>query len=153
MKYAHIDTNNKLLGWYDPDIHDTIPMPTIEVTDEQWQIAIDSGHTKINVDGTTEIFDFRSGDEITAEILTAMVKGIQYHLDTQAQALGYDNINSIGKFVGYPNPFRDQAESLGAWMANVWITGEGIKAEVLAGIRLLPTLDEVIAELPVYQAV
>lgn len=40
MKKAHIDNNNNLLGWYDTDIHTTIPTPNIDVTEEEWQDAI-----------------------------------------------------------------------------------------------------------------
>ena len=40
MKYAHINENGKLLGWYSSDINDTIPTPNVEVTDEVWQEAL-----------------------------------------------------------------------------------------------------------------
>ena len=41
MKYANIENRtNKLLGWYDKEIHLEIPTPNIEVTDEVWQEAI-----------------------------------------------------------------------------------------------------------------
>ena len=41
MKYANIENGtNKLLGWYDKEIHLEIPTPNIEVTDEVWQEAI-----------------------------------------------------------------------------------------------------------------
>lgn len=41
MKYAHLEKNtNKLLGWYSDDIHDIIPTPNIEVTEEVWQEAL-----------------------------------------------------------------------------------------------------------------
>ena len=63
MKYAHIDENNKLLGWYDDKIHKVIPKPNIEVTEEQWQNALDNNHNKINNDGSTEQADFRTEDE------------------------------------------------------------------------------------------
>lgn len=66
MKYAHIE-NTKLLGWYDKDIHQNIPTPNIEVSDEQWQIALDNGHNKINNDGTSELFDFRTPQEVEEE--------------------------------------------------------------------------------------
>lgn len=71
MKIAHIDANDKLLGWYDDSIHDTIPTPNIEVTDEQWQIAVDAGHNKVNADGTTEAFDYRTAEEVFAEDMSA----------------------------------------------------------------------------------
>ena len=69
MKIAHINENNQLLGWYDKDIHEVIPTPNIEVTDEQWQEAIDNGHNKVNEDGTTELFDFRTAEEIAEQTL------------------------------------------------------------------------------------
>ena len=41
MKYANIENGtNKLLGWYDKEIHSKIPTPNIEVTDEVWQEAL-----------------------------------------------------------------------------------------------------------------
>ena len=41
MKYANIENGtNRLLGWYDKEIHLEIPTPNIEVTDEVWQEAL-----------------------------------------------------------------------------------------------------------------
>ena len=41
MKYANIENRtNRLLGWYDKEIHLEIPTPNIEVTDEVWQEAL-----------------------------------------------------------------------------------------------------------------
>lgn len=67
MKKAHIDENNKLLGWYDTEIHTVIPEPNIDVTDEQWQNSINNNHNKVNADGSTESFDFRTEAEKLAE--------------------------------------------------------------------------------------
>ena len=67
MKKAHIDENNKLSGWYDTEIHTTIPEPNIDVTDEQWQNSINNNHNKVNADGSTESFDFRTEAERLAE--------------------------------------------------------------------------------------
>ena len=67
MKYAHINEQNKLLGWYDEKIHSIIPTPNIKVTEEQWQKAINNCHNKVNEDGTTELFDFRVAEEIAIE--------------------------------------------------------------------------------------
>lgn len=76
---------------------------------------------------------------------------IQAHIDNVAKANGFDSINSIGKFVGYDNSKRVLAESLGAWCANVWDFAEVEQAKVVAGTRTLPaTMEEVIAELPIY---
>ena len=65
MKYCHYEKESgKILGYYDKEIHEKIPEPNIELTEEQWQKAINNNHNKINEDGTTVLFDFRSTDEI-----------------------------------------------------------------------------------------
>ena len=41
MKYAHYDeTTKRLLGYYDDEIHETIPTPNIKISDETWQKAL-----------------------------------------------------------------------------------------------------------------
>ena len=64
MKYANINENNKILGWYDDLVHKNIPTPNIEITDDVWRNAINNNHNKVNSDGTTELFDFRTDDEL-----------------------------------------------------------------------------------------
>ena len=64
MKYAHYnETTRQILGWYDDGIHKEIPMPNVEVEDTAWQNAINNNHNKINEDGTTSLFDFRTDKE------------------------------------------------------------------------------------------
>lgn len=63
MKYAHIEENGKIIGWYDESIHTSIPTPNIEVSDEVWQNSLDNNHNKTNKDGTTEFYDFRTEEE------------------------------------------------------------------------------------------
>lgn len=83
MKIAHINENNKLLGWYDKKINTLIPTPNIEVTDEQWQNAINNGHNKVNSDGTTEFFDFRTKEEILKQEFDIKIsEAKQYLLST-----------------------------------------------------------------------
>lgn len=81
MKYAHIDNNGQLLGWYDKDIHASIPTPNIEVSDDTWQNAINNNHNKINQDGKTELFDFRTQEEIDALNLATFKTEVQTAID------------------------------------------------------------------------
>ena len=66
MKYAHIDSNNKLLGWYSDDVHSTIPTPNVVVTDEQWQTSLDNNYNSINSDGSGSVVDFLTDAEKTS---------------------------------------------------------------------------------------
>lgn len=65
MKHAFIDeaNNNKILGWYDDNVHDVIPTPTIQLTDAQYNTALVNKYNRINADGTGEVFDFRTPEE------------------------------------------------------------------------------------------
>ena len=64
MKYAHLEKDtNKLLGWYDKEIHTTIPTPNIEVTDEVWQESI-SINANCYENGKFIVKDFRTGEEL-----------------------------------------------------------------------------------------
>ena len=65
MKYAHI-IDTKLQGWYSDDIHDTIPTPNIEVTDEVWQEAL-SINANCYENGKFIVKDFRTDKEIEYE--------------------------------------------------------------------------------------
>jgi hypothetical protein len=42
MKYAHYDEKEKtILGYYDDEIHETIPEPSFKISDEEWQKALE----------------------------------------------------------------------------------------------------------------
>ena len=69
MRYAHIDEDNKIIGWYDSEIHKEIPTPNVEANNDVWQNAINNNHNKINNDGTTELFDFRTDEEIAQSLI------------------------------------------------------------------------------------
>ena len=77
-----------------------------------------------------------------------LVSAVQAKLDSEAQALGYDDINSIAKYMGYVNDFQAECESLGAWTASVWSYCYAQLALVQAGTIDMPTPDELVADLP-----
>lgn len=64
MKYAHIDTDNYILGWYTPEIHSNIPRPNVEVSEKVWMDALQYHHNHITNEGFTSLFDPRSAEEI-----------------------------------------------------------------------------------------
>lgn len=66
MKHAHIDNNGQILGWYDDEIHTTIPEPNVQVSEEVWQNAINSTHNTI-IDGVTSQVDHRSNEQKSSD--------------------------------------------------------------------------------------
>ena len=152
MKYAHIGTDGKVIGWYSTDVHnvESIPAQKIEVSEAQWQIAIDNGHNKVNTDGSTEFFDFRTSEEISEDQKNAISNAIQNLLDTKAQSLRYDNMMSARSYAGYTNQFQTEAQSLAVWGANCWAVAGQIESDVTAGTRAFPTAEQVLLEMPAY---
>jgi hypothetical protein len=76
-------------------------------------------------------------------------RAIQTMLDEKAKSLRYDSILSARSYAGYVNPFQAEALRLADWSASCWEVAGVIEAEVMAG-ALLPTVDEVLALMPVY---
>jgi hypothetical protein len=96
MKYAHIKQDGQLLGWYDKDIHTSIPTPNMEVSDDAWQNAIDNGHNKVNADGTTELYDFRTAEEIAqAETEQAVQEAYAYLASTDWITAKYNDVVTV----------------------------------------------------------
>jgi hypothetical protein len=69
MKYAHVENNGQILGWYESEIHDTIPEPNVQVSEETWQNAINSSHNTI-IDGVTSQVDYGSEEQKAQSIRT-----------------------------------------------------------------------------------
>lgn len=50
MKYAHYDKDTKrLLGYYDDEIHNDIPEPNIEISNEDWAKALNKNANSVDV--------------------------------------------------------------------------------------------------------
>ena len=67
MKYAHIDSNNFLLGWYTTELHASIPTPNVEVSESVWNNAINNSHNHVTNSGITSYVDPRTISEREAD--------------------------------------------------------------------------------------
>jgi len=76
---------------------------------------------------------------------------IQNLLDTTAQQRDYDDIFTLISYVDDPDYIFD-AEGLAAklWRSAVWTIARQIKADVIAGTRPMPTVEEVLGEMPAF---
>ena len=74
---------------------------------------------------------------------------IQAHLDNQAKAKGYDDINTACAYAGAPNPFQAEAKSFITLRGNTWAYCYGELEKVKTGKRKMPTIEQIISELPV----
>ena len=87
-------------------------------------------------------------DKAFTNTVVKFESAIQSHLDAQAQSKGYDNITTACSYAAAPNPFQAEAVSFVSWRGNVWAYCYQELAKVQAGTRAMPTVEQIISELP-----
>lgn len=98
---------------------------------------------------TLELVESYTPTPTLAEIASKFESDIQSYLDSQAQSKGYDNITTACSYAAAPNPFQAEAISFVTWRGNVWHYCYGELAKVQSGTRPMPTIEQIISELPV----
>lgn len=83
----------------------------------------------------------------TEQLLAEYERAVESHVNATARAKGYNNIDSIAKYLVDGNPFKAEAEALSIWTASVWTTAHTMLNDWQNGGGE-PTLEEVIAALP-----
>lgn len=74
---------------------------------------------------------------------------VQSHLDATAQTRGYDSMLSACSYASGTHPrFSVEGRDCLAWRSSVWEAAYQIMTDVRLGARPLPTVQQVIAELP-----
>lgn len=84
----------------------------------------------------------------TQELAKAMENAIENHINTTVKARGYNSQDSIAKYLVSGNPFYAECTAISLWIGSVWVYSHQVQADVLAGTRTMPTIEELIAELP-----
>lgn len=126
-----------------------VPAPTVDYT----QVVTEG--EPLNVGGNwTQVWivrDATDAEESAAldEIQASYESAIQAHLDSTARSRGYDNMISACSYASGSHPkFSVEGQDCLAWRSAVWETAYQIMTDVRAGTRPLPTLQDVMAELP-----
>lgn len=84
-----------------------------------------------------------------ADVRNGLESGVQQYMDTTVQTRGYDNILSCCSYISSSvAQFASEGQAAVAWRDAVWNTCFSILDDAFAGLRPVPTLDELIAELP-----
>jgi hypothetical protein len=112
------------------------------------RVSIDVQTGETTVDDTFELPPEPIEVQI-ARITQEYEFAIQNHLDEAAQSHGYDNILSACSYAGFTNAYQAEGIAFGQWRAACWRYAYDQLAAIQAGTRTQPTVDELLAELPV----
>lgn len=83
------------------------------------------------------------------EIASEMEVAVDAHIDSVARAKGYDSRITAALRAGYVNPWQAEGIVFGQWMDSCYAYCQQVQADAIAGTRTIPTIQELISELPV----
>ena len=91
--------------------------------------------------------------DIAHQVQQSLISAVQNHLDAAARSAGYDDIKSAVTYADEPAvpKFQIEGQRFRAWRSLVWAACYAMLDDVLAGTRTVPTVDELLAELPVLE--
>lgn len=86
-----------------------------------------------------------------AEIQAVLTQAVQSYLDSKAQERNYDNIHTACTYINSSDPiFASEASALLLWRDKVWRECYSILDDVKAGRRQIPSVSELLTELPAF---
>lgn len=146
-------------GFYEDDIHaeDQIPGDAVEITDDLHAALLDAQSKgkviTMGAEGQPIAIDRPPVLLSPARAAARLSAAVKTHVDTTAQALGYDNMLAAISYADEPSVPRFQAEgaALRAWRSVVWAAAMPQLEAVVAGGNA-PTAAALIESLPSFTA-
>lgn len=84
------------------------------------------------------------------QIKQVLIAVVDSHLNSVAQANGYDNIVSACSYAAVENPFQIESQKFIVWRADIWTYCYALMQQVFSGAVAAPTEAELIAGLPAF---
>lgn len=124
---------------------------------QRWLFQGSAGEVTVFFDGTVTAQSVQT--VLDAHLAAAPARGqkatedafaaaVQAYMNAKAQTRSWDDIRSAALRAGYPGPFHDEGVAWATWMDACWAHCYQAMADVLAGVRTMPTTDQLIAEFP-----
>ena len=104
----------------------------------------------VKKDRVEKIYDIGSIDitSVLRNLREQMESAISTHILASVKSVGYDNENSIAKYLVPGNPFYEECSKISIWIGNVWKKANEIEAQAKALGNLSLTVSDVLSQLP-----
>ena len=140
-------------GFYIDEMHgDLIPVDAVEIPEQLHQdlIAGESHGKVITVDSNGHPFLQDPPAQSDEQLLCTYEAAIEGRLDQFAQSRGYRNGDRLASYKGSQNAtWAAEADRFIALRDQTWTKFIAISDDIKAGKRSMPTLDDLLLELPV----
>lgn len=140
-------------GFYDAAIHgNNVPGDAVEITEAEHAALLEgqSQGKRIAADAAGRPVLQDPPPPTPEQIITAYTAAVQAHLDAFAQTRNYDGILSAATYATSTVPkFKAEGQYAVEARDATWAKCYEVLAEVEVGTRPTPTLDELLAEMPV----
>lgn len=83
------------------------------------------------------------------ETIASLTKALEAHYDAKAREKRYDSRLTCALRAGYAGPFQAEGEAFAIWMDNCNAYGYQVMAACMTNTRSIPTVEQLISELPV----
>lgn len=92
-------------------------------------------------------------EEAEQEMIAKMYeREVEQLLNNTAKTHRYDSIDKACSYASVENPFQEESKLFVAWRGNVWAYCYQILNDVKEKKRTIPSLDELMAELPKFES-
>lgn len=153
-KYATFGPDGILNGRYDSNIHTVIPAQALPLTEQQFTYSIEHTNGYLQWVNGQIVWTVPPPPPLPsqAELFQLTVKqfdsAVEAHLYAEAASCGYTNIERACMYASSPNPYQAESQSFVEWVGNVWAYCYGELQKVEAGTRSMPSVEQIISELP-----
>lgn len=138
-------------GFYDTGLHAEIPADAVPVNESAYiaLLAAQDQGNEIRPDANGNPQSVAPSPPSEAQRIAALTAAVQRQLDQVAQSRNYDGILSMCSYANSAiASFAAEAQAGIAWRDAVWSFCYQVLAEVQAGSRSEPTVEQLVAELP-----
>ncbi len=116
-------------------------------TIQKWKVVDKfSDNEEATKEEQEEAYLIKLEEDRVAQLIKDVERATQEHVDSQAKELGYDDINSIAKYLTEGSSYEPECKALSLWVSECWNIVEGITDSSI-------TVDEALALLPEYEGV
>jgi hypothetical protein len=117
---------------------------------EQVAAGLADGKTPMTAE---EVEAHKNPPKTTGRLIDEFKSAIQSHMDDAAKSAGYDDIKAAVTYADEPSvpKFQNEGRAFRAWRSLCWAYGYQEMDKVLGGTRPMPTVAELISELPVLE--